>query len=170
MTGPAVDRRDLILSSLLGAFLPMTAAHAGALDAAQTQITLPSQILWKSRKNFPPDSVASADLFGDLKDEGIYYELIKWFPGYMSAPHTYVTDRLCVVVSGIWWANSGADFDPSSCQPVPAGSFVRRVAHTPHYDGVIASGKEPAVIAICGIAPAGMRYVDASKPGWRKVG
>jgi hypothetical protein len=165
----ALDRRDLLLASVLGNLLPMAATQAGTLDPAQTQITLPSNIPWKSRKTFPPDSVASANLFGDLKGEGIYYELIKWFPGYMSAPHSYVTDRLCVVLSGTWWANSGADFDPSSCRPVPAGSFVRRIAHTPHYDGVIAAGKEPAVIAICGIAPAGMRYVDPSKPGWRKV-
>jgi hypothetical protein len=37
--------------------------------------------------------------------------------------------------------------------PCPSGTFVRRVAHTPHYDGVKAGGAEPAVIAICGIGP-----------------
>ena len=54
----------------------------------------------------------------------------------MSAPHTYVTDRLCFVISGIWWVNSGENFEPEATVPVPAGGFVRRVAHTPHYDGV----------------------------------
>jgi hypothetical protein len=164
-----LDRREVLLSSLLTAFLPIGFAKASMLDPGQTIITPPANIPWKARKNFPKNSVASADLFGDLNGEGIYYELIKWYPGYMSAPHTYVTDRLCVVLSGTWWANSGADFDPARCQPVVAGSFVRRVAHTPHYDGVIASATEPAVIAICGIAPVGMRYADASRPGWRKV-
>src|SRR5580658_5494470 len=53
-------------------------------------------------------------------------------------------DRLCVVVSGIWWVNSGNDFDPDNCVPTPAGGYIRRVAGTPHYDGVIASGKDPA--------------------------
>ncbi len=62
--------------------------------------------------------------------------LIKWYPGFMSAPHTYVTDRLCFVISGTWWVNSGEDFEPEATVPVPAGGFVRRVAHTPHYDGV----------------------------------
>jgi hypothetical protein len=52
----------------------------------------------------------------------------------MSAPHFYSTDRYCMVLSGIWWCNSGADFDPASCVPVPAGSYVRRVALTHHYD------------------------------------
>ena len=67
-----------------------------------------------------------------------------WY--YMSAPHTYVTDRLCFVISGIWWVNSGENFVPEATVPVPAGGFVRRVAHTPHYDGVKKGGKEPAVI------------------------
>jgi len=56
-----------------------------------------------------------------------------------------------VVLSGTWWVNSGADFDPAACFPVSAGSYVRRVALTPHYDGAIRGQKEPAVIAICGI-------------------
>ena len=63
-------------------------------------------------------------------------------------PHTYVTDRLCFVISGTWWVNSGENFEPEGTVPVPAGGFVRRVAHTPHYDGVKKGGKEPAVIGI----------------------
>jgi hypothetical protein len=44
------------------------------------------------------------------------------------------------------------------------GSFVRRAARTPHYDGVIVGAKEPAVVAICGLAPIDMRLVDPSQP------
>jgi hypothetical protein len=62
-----------------------------------------------------------------------------------------------------------ADFDPASTVPVPAGGFVRRVALTPHYDGVKADGAEPAVIAICGMAPVGQTWLEADRPGWRKV-
>jgi hypothetical protein len=46
---------------------------------------------------------------------------------------------------------------------------VRRVAGTPHYDGVIRSHNEPAIIAICGIGPVNYKLVDPSKPGWRAV-
>ena len=165
------QRRDLLLAPLLAA-LPLAmagAARGEKLNPAHTMLTLPDQIPWETRPNWPADSVASAALFGDLGTPGLYYTLIKWFPGYMSAPHTYVTDRLCVVLSGTWWVNSGADFDPASCVPVPAGTFIRRVAHTPHYDGVVASGKEPVVIAICGMAPVEQRWTEAGKPGWRKV-
>jgi hypothetical protein len=31
---------------------------------------------------------------------GEYVVLMKWYPGFMSAPHTYVTDRLCLVLTG----------------------------------------------------------------------
>ena len=34
--------------------------------------------------------------------------------------------------------------------PVPASGFVRRLAHTPHYDGVGKDRKEPTVICIFG--------------------
>jgi hypothetical protein len=53
--------------------------------------------------------------------------------------------------------------------PVSAGSFVRRVARTSHYDGVIRNHAEPAIIAICGMGPVGYKLIDPSKPGWRPV-
>ena len=87
---------------------------------------------------------------------------------YECAPF-YSTDRYCMVLSGTWWCNSGADFDPASCVPVQAGSYVRRVALTPHYDGVIRGHNEPAVIAICGIGPINFKLSDPTKPAWREV-
>jgi hypothetical protein len=65
--------------------------------------------------------------------------------------------------------NSGTDFDPNNTVPVPGGGFVRRVARTPHYDGVKRDAKEPAVIALFGIAPVQFELVDPSKPAWREV-
>ena len=166
-----MPRRSLLLAPVLAALprLLAGAAQASPLDPAETMITPPGQIDWKTRPTWPKDSVAQASLAGDLNQPGFYYLLIKWYPGYMSAPHHYVTDRFCVVVSGTWWVNSGADFDPARCVPVPAGSFVRRVANTPHYDGVVANGREPAVIAICGEGPVKLTYIDPDQPGWRKV-
>jgi hypothetical protein len=110
-----------------------------------------------------------ATLYGSLDTPGPYLVLMKWNPGYMSAPHSYATDRLSLVLSGTWWVNSGADFDPNNAIPVAAGSFVRRVARTPHYDGVKRGAKEPAVIALFGIAPVKFELVDPGKPAWRQV-
>jgi hypothetical protein len=170
MTELTIPRRGLLFAPMLAALPQLIgSAEASPLDPAQTMITPVDQIPWQTRPNWPKDSVAQANLSGDLNQPGFYYLLVKWYPGYMSAPHFYATDRLCVVVSGTWWCNSGADFDPKSCVPVPAGSFVRRVAKTPHYDGVPKGGKEPVVIAICGQGPVNLTYIEPDKPGWREA-
>lgn len=163
-------RRELMLASLTAVFATAAAgASASPLNPAQTIIQPPDKHDWKPNKGYPERSVDMCPLYGSLTEPGLYYTLVRWWPGYMSAPHTYVSDRLCVVVSGTWWVNSGPDFDPASCVPVTAGTFIRRVAGTPHYDGVVRTGAEPVVIAICGMGPVGYALVDPSKPGWRAV-
>jgi hypothetical protein len=165
------NRRDALLASFSAALLPLAFREASAspIDPNQTIIKLPGELAWKASANNPPESVESCPLFGDPAAGGLYYTLVRWWPGYMSAPHTYTSDRLCVVVSGTWWCNSGADFDPPNCVPAPAGSFVRRVAGTPHYDGVIKGHAEPATIAICGIGPVNYKLVDPALPGVRAL-
>ena len=165
-------RRTLLLASLLAGLpfgLSGKAALAGSLDPSQTAITLPDAIHFVPWSGAPAHSGEMATLYGGLDKPGPYLVLMKWYPGYMSAPHSYATDRLSLVLSGTWWVNSGADFDPDHTVPVPAGGFVRRVAHTPHYDGVKCNVEEPAVIALFGIAPVDLALVDPSLPGWRKV-
>jgi hypothetical protein len=166
-------RRELLLAPLLATFplaLSDTAAWASKIDPSETQVTLPDAIQWSGWiKGFPPRSGEMAPLFGDLNRPGPYVVLMKWYPGYMSAPHTYATDRLSVVLSGVWWVNSGTDFDPHNAVPVSAGGFVRRVARTPHYDGVMKGAKDPAVIALFGIAPVDFNLVDPSKQAWREL-
>ena len=49
-----------------------------------------------------------ATLYGGLDRPGPYLVLMKRYPGYMSVPHTYATDRLSLVLSGTWWVNSGS--------------------------------------------------------------
>jgi hypothetical protein len=167
----AATRRGLILAPLLAA-LPaaLLADPAHAVDPSQTQITLPDQMQWKpALPGAPAQSVETVAVFGATDKPGPYVVLIKWHPGFMSAPHTYVTDRLCFVISGTWWVNSGETFEPEATVPVPAGGFVRRVAHTPHYDGVKKDGKEPAVIGIFGQAPIEFKLTDPSKPPVRAV-
>jgi hypothetical protein len=165
-------RRRALLAPLLAAvpvLIAGTAAHASKIDPAQTTITLPDAVRWVPWSGLPPHSGEMATLYGGLEEPGPYLVLMKWYPGYGSAPHSYATDRLSLVLSGTWWVNSGADFDPGSTAPVPAGGFVRRVARTPHYDGVKESAKVPTVIALFGIAPVELKLVDPSKPAWRRM-
>ena len=165
-------RRRLLLASLLAGFplsISGTAALAGGLNRVQTAITLPDVMRFVPLSGAPPHSGEMATLHGGLDTPGPYVVLMKWYPGYMSAPHYYASDRLSVVLSGTWWVNSGEDFDPDHTVPVPTGGFVLRAAATPHYDGVRRGAKQPAVIALFGIAPVELVLVDPSQPGWRQV-
>ncbi|TYQ14402.1 UNVERIFIED_ORG: hypothetical protein L601_000100001390 [Gordonia westfalica J30] len=139
------------------------------LNPAETIIRLPGDIRWESPPDSPALSVERATLAGGEDEDGQYLVLMKWYPGYMSAPHFYRTDRLCIVVSGVWWCNSGSDFDPGAAVPAPAGSFVKRVAGTPHFDGALLDATEPAVIAVTGIGPVDQTWVDPSQPWLRRV-
>lgn len=167
-----LTRRALLLGMLLGGLqlaASGTTAQASAINPSETQIILPDAIRWTTWSGAPPHGAEMAALYGGLDSVGPYLVLMKWYPGYMSAPHSYATDRLSLVLSGTWWVNSGADFDPDHTVPVPTGGFVRRVANTPHYDGVKRDAKQPAVMALFGIAPVHLKLIDPNKPSWRKV-
>lgn len=173
MDNLVLDRRNLLLAPLFAAAaassLGIGGAQAAGVDPAMTIVVPPDEIPWQPLYNFPQGAAEQAPMFGAIGEAGQYFVLIRWHSGFMSAPHWYETDRLCVVLSGTWYVASGEDFVPEKTVPVPAGSFVRRVAKTPHYDGVIRSVREPAVIAISGIGPIHYHLTDPSKPGWREV-
>ena len=168
----ARSRREMLIAPFLMAAIPQllaTASAQAAPDPTKTIIVPGKDIDFRPALGAPPRSVEEAHLFSKSSDPGIYLNLTKWYPGWMSAPHYYDTDRLCIVVSGTWWVTSGDDFDPNSTVPVPPGSFVHRVARTSHYDGVKAGEKEPVVIAICGIGPITFHPVHPSEPTVLKV-
>lgn len=170
MAGDGMNRREML--ALLGGMASLLVAggtEASPIDTSETTYTLPADIKFVGQDGAPPRSVESAFLYSNPGREGIYYALLRWHPGYMSAPHSYATDRLCVVISGTWWINSGVDFDPGHTVPVKAGTFVRRIARTWHYDGVPRGEAEPATIAICGIGPVDIRLAEPDKPLARTV-
>ena len=164
-------RRDLLAASALltGCAMASHAADAAGADPAMTQVVQAGAIPWRQLYNFPAGTAEQATLHGGLREPGQYFVLIRWHPGYMSAPHSYETDRLCIVLSGTWWVASGADFAPDATVPVEAGGFVRRVGGTPHYDGVKKHAAGPAILAISGVGPIHFNLVDRSRPGWREV-
>jgi hypothetical protein len=168
----STSRRDLLLAPLLAA-LPMaflgSDGAAAAVDPAMTIIWQADQIAWEVALDRPPKTVEYAYLWSKPSEPGPYFSLVKWYPGFMSAPHWYETDRYCMIVSGTWWVASGASFEPDNTVPVPAGGFVRRVARTPHYDGVAKQATEPAVIAISGMGPIKFHMTEEGKPSWRTL-
>jgi hypothetical protein len=77
--------------------------------------------------------------------------LVKWHPG-ARARHTYVTDRLWFCHLRQLVREFGQEFRVGGDR-YPRLAFVPRVAHTPYFDGVKKSDKEPAVIRFFGQAP-----------------
>jgi len=175
----SVTRRVALRSTLAGVFGGSLAglllefasgeAQAGPIDQNQTFVVQANDIQFKPWQGLPAGSGEMAMMYGDFNKPGPYLVLMKWNPSWFSAPHSYRTDRICVVVSGTWWVNSGEDFTPVQAVPVQAGGFVLRHAHTWHYDGVPAEGKEPVIIAIFGIGPVDIQLADPKQPTWRRV-
>lgn len=142
-----MERRAFLLSPMV---LALAAGRVGAspIDPKETLVLQRDQIKFASWDGLPPGSGEMASLYGDLNKPGPYLVLMKWNPGWFSAPH---------------------DFDPRNAEPVSAGGFVERKARTFHYDGVPAGTKEPAVIAIFGIGPVDIELADPLLPSWRRV-
>jgi hypothetical protein len=163
----SMRRRTFLLSSLLPAILA-NSAEASERDPAQTFVLQGGDIRFQPWEGLPPGSGEMAPLYGDLNKSGPYLVMMKWNPGWFSAPHSYATDRIQVVVSGAWWVNSGADFTPQFATRVPAGGYVKRTARTFHYDGAPSSAAGPVVVAVFGVGPVDARLADAGLPAWRR--
>jgi hypothetical protein len=174
-----VTRRAALRSTLAGVFGGSIAglllefasgeAQAGPIDPNQTIVVQANDIQFKPWQGLPPGSGEMAMMYGDLNKPGPYLVLMKWNPSWFSAPHSYRTDRICVVVSGTWWVNSGEDFTPVQAVPVQAGGLVLRHARTWHYDGVPAEAKEPVIVGVFGIGPVDIQLADPKQPTWRRV-
>ena len=163
-----MERRTFLLSTITAA-LAARAAAASPINPKETFVLQGKDIAFTPWAGLPPGSGEIAKLYGDLDKAGPYLVLMKWNPGWFSAPHSYATDRIQMVLSGTWWVNSGADFDPRSAVAVPAGGFVKRTARTFHYDGVPAGIKEPVVVTVFGVGPVDIELADPKLPSWRHV-
>jgi hypothetical protein len=176
------DRRSLLVGTLFMAGIAGCATRENRIamngvaatprhrpDPSETFVLPYDEIPFEAWGNPPAQSGEMSMLYRDLNKPGPYLVLMRWNLGWFSAPHTYPTDRICVVVSGTWWVNSGNDFRPDEAVPVEPGGYVKRTARTPHYDGVLHSQPEPAVIAIFGLGPVELELVDPTKPSWRQL-
>jgi hypothetical protein len=88
----------MLLASLLVTLPGMAVSEAVAspIDAAQTIIQLPADHHWVSNNSYPEHSVEMCPLAGSLTEPGLYLTLVRWWPGYMSASHTYMLLIGCV--------------------------------------------------------------------------
>ena len=124
-------------------------------DPAHVPIVFGKDIVWKTG-----DGIRQAMLFGDPSKPGVYGVLIEWLPGHYSHPHFHTTDRYAYVVSGTWWVSASTTWNPAKAYPVPAGSYVRDIANTVHWDG---AKDEPVLIMLVGEGPMTTTQVSEAK-------
>ena len=134
-----------LLASLCGLSSHLSARAIGDLNPKAITITLPADIKWTKSA-----TSERAVLYGDPSKPGYYVVLQKWLPHNNSRPHKHPNDRYITVLSGTWWVQTGANYDPAGFKPVPAGSFVVHPANEYHYDG---AKDEPALLQISGMGP-----------------
>jgi hypothetical protein len=121
--------------------------QAAELDPKAISITLPADIHWIAN----PNGSEHAVIAGNPDKPGLYVELTKWKAHHNSRPHFHPNDRYITVLSGTWWVNTGAKYDPEGMRPVPAGSVVTHFGRGIHYDG---ARDGDVVLEIVGIGPA----------------
>jgi hypothetical protein len=80
-------RRDILLAAMLACLPLVGQANASPLNPAQTIIKKPDELTWIPNKGYPDESVDMCPLVGSTTEPGLYYTLVRWWPGYMSAPH-----------------------------------------------------------------------------------
>ena len=136
----------VLLAGLGGLSGHVSARAIGDLNPKAITITLPSDIKWNKSPN-----AERAVLYGDPSKPGYYAELVRWLPHNNSRPHYHQNDRFIQVLSGTWWVQTGAKYDPAGFKPVPAGSFVVHTAKEIHYDG---AKDEPCLLLISGMGPS----------------
>jgi predicted metal-dependent enzyme (double-stranded beta helix superfamily) len=144
-------------------FAGLQTVKAAEPDPAVMTFKLPDQITWTGRPGGPQTALVQGD---PNKDGSLYVQFLKWPKGTGSMPHNHPTDRFIYVISGTWYKGAGKEYKPETMVPVPAGSFVRDIAHEFHYDQ---ARDEETIIEMVGIGPAseprGAPPAPAREPG-----
>ena len=142
-----LNSRAIRVAFIIPMFIVFASVRAATeLNPKAIAIELPKDIKWVRN-----GGAETAVLVGDPNKPGLYVVLQKWLPHNNSRPHFHANDRFITVISGIWWVNTGAKYDPDGFQPVPAGSFVKHFANEIHYDG---AKDAECILQIVGIGPA----------------
>jgi quercetin dioxygenase-like cupin family protein len=118
---------------------------------------LPEDIDWKPLPAFPP-SVRVAILAGRPTEAEHYVIRIKVPLGVKLMPHRHPEDRICTVLSGVFYIGLGDRFDDSELEAYPPGSVIILPGNMAHFHWA-KSGEY--VAQITAIGPWGVEYLDS---------
>ena len=164
-------RRDLVAGLLVAVAamaLGVKLGKAAGVDPTMTVVTRPNEIPWKPLYNFLLGMAESANMFGDIHAPGQYFVLLRWHPGYMSAPHWSGSAWSCPAHGMSRAARISLLTPPFPCPLAHSSTGWRRPLTI--YDGVKKKARQGRrSIAISGIGPITYHLTDPTKPGWREV-
>jgi len=112
----------------------------------------PDALKW-SPTPFP--DVTAAVIAGN-PTSGMYVVFAKYAAGGKSPPHTHPDQRIVTVISGVFYAGLGTEFDESKTMPLKPGTVVVVPAGTPHY-GWAKDGE--AIVEEVGAGPTGTKVL-----------
>jgi len=102
-----------------------------------------------------PVGVAVAPVVGTAAQPGgIYVVFAKYAAGVKSVPHTHPDQRVVTVLSGVFYAGSGPEFDEKSAKALPAGSVFVVPANVVHWGF---ARDEAVLLQETGVGPSGVK-------------
>ena len=81
-----------------------------SLNPKAFKYVLPDNIKWGPAAGL--EGTDAYTLVGDPAKPGFYVVLNRFHPGNFSHPHYHANDRYIMVISGTWWVDTGATWDP----------------------------------------------------------
>lgn len=150
-----------IFASAVLAFAVATTAVATTAAIAQSSsiiVVMPDQVKWGAAKGLPA-GWQSAVLAGNPNEKGPYVERVKLPPNAAVPPHTHPDVENITVLSGSFGIGEGKVADKSEGRVLPAGSFYRLPANTPHFAW---TGADGAVVQIHGVGPTGIKMIQSA--------
>jgi rhodanese-related sulfurtransferase len=141
--------------------LAVAAAAQGqstADKAADVEVFAASSIDWKPGPQLLPSGAEIAMLEGDPMSEGRFVVWLRLPDGYQMPPCTHPKSERLNVLSGTLHIGTGEKLDAESTQALPAGTYARWPAGTPHFWR--AEGE--AIVQVQGEGPWIVNYVNVA--------
>ena len=127
-------------------------------DASMFRSVLPEDIEWKPFRAFPR-SARLAVVVGDPTGPGPYVIRVKLPSGVKLMPHVHPEDRVCTVISGVFYIGLGEHFESDKLEAYPPGSVIVLPGGTAHFHWA-RSGEY--VTQVTAIGPLGLECVNPS--------
>ena len=127
-------------------------------DVSMFRSVLPDDIEWKPFPAFPR-SARLAVVVADPTGPGPYVIRVKLPSGVKLMPHVHPEDRVCTVISGVFYIGLGEHFESDKLEAYPPGSVIVLPGGTAHFHWA-RSGEYVTQVTATG--PLGLEYVNPS--------